>query len=283
MVVVDKATGALATDATQPENREQKVVEVYPAEWAAWARQAGRPEAPRAPATPTPGPAQSPPQASRDGNSTLEVSGPTAGAAVRGQVDLRGTVSGKAFASYRVEYGEGMAPSAWKPVGETRFSPVENGVLERWDAGSLNGPYRLRVTLTERQAPPAPTPPSATPATATPGAPHPPAPAPPTSKVVEIPVVVDNQPPTASLTAPAPGATLKKSEMERLTLNAQVYDNHRIARTDFYVDGQLVGSSTTAPASFQWPMVAGQHTLRAVARDAAGNETATPDVKITVQ
>jgi len=42
LVTVDKTNGYLASILTAPENREGKVVEVYPPEWAEWARAAGR-------------------------------------------------------------------------------------------------------------------------------------------------------------------------------------------------------------------------------------------------
>ncbi|MHB1161026.1 MAG: PBP1A family penicillin-binding protein [Chloroflexota bacterium] len=286
LVVIDKTSGKLAGPSTPPENREEKVVEVYPAEWAAWAKEAGKPEPPQPAEDQSAGQAPQP-VTSRDDNSTLVLDSPTTGAAVRGTAEIRGTAAGKAFASFRIEYGEGSNPTAWKPIGAVHTSPVENGVLERWDTKSLNGLYKLRITLVGRPVappPPAPTPvrPGATPQPAPPPAPTavPVAPAP---KVIEVPVIVDNQAPSVNITFPQENATIKKEQIERIDLTAQVSDNHRISKTDFYVDDQLVGSSSAAPATVQWPSAPGQHTLRAVVRDVAGNETKSKDVKFRVQ
>ena len=285
LVVVDKTTGHLATILTPPENREEKVVEVFPAEWAEWAKAAGRPEPPRPP-TEQELQQASQPAASRDDNSTLVLSSPTSGAAVRGAVEIRGTASGKAFASYRVEYGEGLTPTAWKPIGNEHPSPVDNNLLERWDTKSLNGLYKLRITLTQRPMAPAPTP-APPPGPATPGPVPAPTPvqvlAPLPPKVIEVPVIVDNQPPAVTISSPQDQADLKKEDAQKITIIAQVSDNHRIAKTDFYVDNKPIGSSTGTPASVEWPVASGAHVIYAVTQDAAGNETRSKDVRIVVR
>lgn len=280
-VTVDKRTGELATPSTPPSEREDKVIEVYPPEWQAWAKAAGKEEPPKAPGAQDPS-APPPPLSNREGNSTFMIASPATGAAVRGEVEIRGTATGKGFASYRVEFGEGLNPTTWSPIGGSHTGPVENGVLEKWDAKSLNGLYRLRITLFE-QAVSAPTA-----APARPGQPGPtPAPSPtptrPLTKVLELPVIVDNTPPTVTVTFPSDNADLKQKEMERLTLTAQVSDNHRIARTEFFVDGKPAGSSASTPATLDWPTATGAHVIRAVARDAAGNEARSSDVKIVIR
>ncbi len=289
LVTIDKTTGKLASPSTPPENREEKVVEVYPPEWASWAKDAGKPEPPQ-PATDQ-GPGQAPqPVTSRDDNSTLMLSNPTAGSAMRGTVEIRGTASGKAFASFRVEYGDGLNPTAWKAIGGVHTAPVENGVLERWDTRSLNGLYKLRITLSAR--PPAPPTPAPMPTPPGPrGTPQPiptptpvPTPAPPPApKVIEIPVIVDNQAPTVAISFPQDNATISKDQMPKIAFSAQVSDNHQIAQTDFYVDDKLVGSSSATPATLEWPSAPGQHVLRAVAKDSAGNEATSANVKFRVQ
>jgi membrane carboxypeptidase/penicillin-binding protein PbpC len=283
-VVIDKTTGEPATPETKPEDREEKVIEVYPEAWAAWAKAAGKLTAMPAPSgQPTARPSQ--PVESRDVNSTLVVSGPSNGGIVRGQVEIRGYASGKAFASYRVEVGEGLSPAEWKAIGGDHTGRVENGVLERWDTSGLNGAYKIRVSLTE-QATPATTPiPSATvqpegaPPTATPV----PAASSPRVKTVEVTVIADNTPPAVRLVSPNNETEFKKKDMERLTITAQVSDNHRLAVTEFYVDDKLVGQSNASPATVEWNTDAGVHLLRAVAKDAAGNEARSSDVRITVK
>ena len=104
------------------------------------------------------------PVENRDDFSALAITGPSGGSAVRGEVEITGTASGKAFASYQVEYGEGSDPSSWNPVGGKHSGAVDNGVLERWDTRSLNGLYKIRITLTERPLQPSGPQPTATPA-----------------------------------------------------------------------------------------------------------------------
>lgn len=284
VVTVDKTTGRLATVATPAENREAKVVEVFPPDWAAWAKEAGKPGLPQPPdeqpasTTPTP-------VASQDGSSALVLNSPSPNLSIRGAIDIRGTASGKAFASYKVEYGQGSSPSNWLPLGGVHAAPVDNGVLERWDTKTLDGLYKLRITLTERSVAPTPVPApivrSGTPQPAKPPIPAPIPAGPP--KVVEIPVVVDNTPPLVSISYPTEGATLRMDENPKIALSAQVSDNDKVAKTDFFVDDQLVGSSNSVPATVDWPASTGPHLLRAVARDPAGNETRSADVRFQVQ
>ena len=283
-IEVDKTTGRPATALTKPEDREQKVVAVYPSEWASWAKAAGQiDEVDLAAARAVTAPAQG--VANTDSNSSLIITSPTTGANVRNVFEVRGTASGKGFASYKVEYGEGMAPTSWIPVGGVHTAPVDNGVLEQWDTKGLNGLFKVRVTLNEK-AVPAPTP--GPQPTSQPGQPQPtPAPVPtatpPKTKVLELPVIVDNVAPTISITYPANNADITQKQMEKITITAQVSDNVRIAQTDFYIDNKLVGSSTASPATYDWSVTTGLHTIYAVTKDAAGNETRSSDVKLVVR
>lgn len=285
LVVVDKTTGHLATMLTPPENREERVVEVYPPEWAAWAKAAGKAGPPQPPPDPEQ-PAQ--PVSSQDDNSVLTINSPATNSAIRGVVEIKGSASGKDFASYQVEYGEGLAPTTWKPIGGTHNSPVENNVLERWDTGSLNGPVKIRITLNHKEQP-APTPmPAPQPEPGAPGpAPTPvpaPSPAPLPPKTIEMTVIVDNKPPVVAISSLNDGDTVQVDRTGKVMIAAQVSDNHRISKTDIYVDNRLVGSSTAVPvASVEWTPTPGSHVLFAVTKDAAGNETRSNDVKITVK
>ncbi len=288
-VVIDKTTGRLAGPSTPPENREEKVIEVYPPEWAAWAKAAGKPAPPQPAVDQSPG--QSPqPVASTDSNGSLVVDSPLPGSAIKGQVNIHGTASGKAFASFKVEYGEGLNPTSWKPIGGIHTMPVNNGILERWDTASLNGLYTLRITMATRPAatPTVGPPPPLNLFRSTPQAISTPTPVPaPVStsapKVIQIPVIVDNQPPTAAITFPRNNASLSKDQTPKITFSAQVSDNHKVAQTDFYLDGQLIGSSSASPATLDWNCVPGQHVLHVIVKDSAGNQTTSSDVRFQVK
>jgi glycosidase len=91
----------------------------------------------------------------------------------------------------------------------------------------------------------------------------------------------DSQAPTVRLTAPIAGAPLAGV----VALAAEASDNLGVAAVDFLLDGAVVGSDASAPYSLSWDSTAapnGGHTVAARARDAAGNETTSAGVSVTV-
>jgi hypothetical protein len=103
-----------------------------------------------------------------------------------------------------------------------------------------------------------------------------------TSAAVVVTVSNDTAAPTVSLTAPAAGATVSGSVMVAATAS----DDTGIAGVQFTLDGASLGAEdTTEPYGVSWDTAAttaGSHTLVAVARDAAGNTTASAPVTVTV-
>jgi hypothetical protein len=83
----------------------------------------------------------------------------------------------------------------------------------------------------------------------------------------------DTTAPTVGLTAPSAGATVSGS----VDVAANASDNVGVVGVQFKVDGANVGSEdTTAPYSVSWATTGvanGNHTVTAVARDAAGNSS----------
>ena len=94
------------------------------------------------------------------------------------------------------------------------------------------------------------------------------------------PPVPDTQPPVTSITAPASGATLSGT----VSVTASATDNVGVTSVDFYLDGVLQASDTTAPYAWSWNTTGadGAHTLRTEAHDAAGNLGVSADVPVTV-
>jgi hypothetical protein len=91
----------------------------------------------------------------------------------------------------------------------------------------------------------------------------------------------DNTPPTVSITSPAPGATVAGTT----NVTASAADNRGVASVRFFVDGALLAEDSAAPYSVPWNTTAaadGAHTLTATARDAAGNQTTSSPVGVTV-
>src|SRR3989449_1933727 len=106
-----------------------------------------------------------------------------------------------------------------------------------------------------------------------------------TSAVVSVTVnngVSDTTPPTVSVTAPATGSTVSAT----VTVSAAASDNIGVAGVQFKMDGTNYGAEdTSAPYSTSWNTTTtsnGIHTLTAIARDAAGNQTTSAVVSVTV-
>ncbi|HEY5152229.1 MAG TPA: Ig-like domain-containing protein, partial [Mycobacterium sp.] len=91
----------------------------------------------------------------------------------------------------------------------------------------------------------------------------------------------DTTAPTVELTAPANGATVSGPT----AVTASASDNVGVTKVDFFVDGTLAASDTTAPYGFAWgsaTVTDGSHQLTAKAYDAAGNDATSTTVTVTV-
>jgi hypothetical protein len=92
----------------------------------------------------------------------------------------------------------------------------------------------------------------------------------------------DPTPPVVSITAPAAGTTVSGT----VAVAASATDNVGVVGVQFKLDGVNLGAEDTAsPYSVSWvssTATNGPHTLTAVARDAAGNQTTSTSVGLTV-
>jgi PKD repeat protein len=92
----------------------------------------------------------------------------------------------------------------------------------------------------------------------------------------------DTTPPSVSIASPANGATVSGT----ITVSASASDNVGVAGVQFQLDGVNAGPVlTTAPYSIPWDTATasdGSHTLTAIAADAAGNQTTSAAVTVTV-
>src|SRR5207249_4246245 len=94
--------------------------------------------------------------------------------------------------------------------------------------------------------------------------------------------IADVTPPTVSMTAPSAGSTVSGT----ISVSASATDNVGVVGVQFKLDGANLGAElTTAPYTISWNTTTalnGAHTLKAVARDAAGNSTTSAGVSVTV-
>jgi thermitase len=91
----------------------------------------------------------------------------------------------------------------------------------------------------------------------------------------------DSVAPVVTIIAPTDGARVKGLWNLKVKVNAS--DNVGVSRVELYVDGQLLGTSSYAPATFTWSVrkaAAGPHVFRAYAYDAAGNIGASSAVTV---
>jgi fibronectin type 3 domain-containing protein len=92
----------------------------------------------------------------------------------------------------------------------------------------------------------------------------------------------DSVPPSVSLSAPINASTVSGT----VAVAATASDNVGVSSVQLQVDGSNVGSAdTAAPYNFNWnssSVSSGTHTLRVVAKDAAGNTATSSTVSVTV-
>lgn len=102
------------------------------------------------PPTPTPAPIGQPTAVALPGV-RVEITSPAAGERVRGEVRVVGSAVVPGFQFYKVEWGEGSAPTRWHAVSTTYTREVVNGLLDTWNtAGLPDGTYTLLVTSVDR-------------------------------------------------------------------------------------------------------------------------------------
>ncbi|HMN31642.1 MAG TPA: penicillin-binding transpeptidase domain-containing protein, partial [Caldilineaceae bacterium] len=121
---IDKTTGQLAGPNTPPENRESKVYEILPQEAADWVRENGIEQPPTT--------VSAPPLDSFDPDVALIT--PRVNDYIGGVYEVKGNARGGPF---RLEFGQGLEPSSWTPIGDERGDEVSNGVLQTFDTGPL--------------------------------------------------------------------------------------------------------------------------------------------------
>jgi large repetitive protein len=95
-------------------------------------------------------------------------------------------------------------------------------------------------------------------------------------------VTVDNTPPAVGLTSPLSGTRAEAGTY--VTLSASASDASGVTRVEFYVDGALYTSRTTAPYSASWytGRALGSHVFTVRATDLAGNTALSDPVAIEV-
>lgn len=101
------------------------------------------------------------------------------------------------------------------------------------------------------------------------------------SSNVTVSVINDTTAPSVAITTPYSNATIGGT----VVVNASASDNIGVSKVEFYLNGILKSTATTAPYSFSWNTTTaanGAYTLSAKAYDASGKIGQSPDVVVTV-
>jgi len=94
--------------------------------------------------------------------------------------------------------------------------------------------------------------------------------------------VVQDVPPSVSITSPADGSTFASKSTIALAATATSTDT-TITQVEFYNGSTLIKKVTASPYAYSWPKVAtGTYTITAVATDALGVQTTSSPISVTV-
>ncbi|MDW8291891.1 MAG: transglycosylase domain-containing protein [Anaerolineae bacterium] len=176
-----------------------------------------------------------------------------------GIVPIIGNARGGEWLAYRVYFAPGWnpVPEQWQQIGSDHGEQVSAGLLENWNlAGLREGPYTLKVVRLESNGQLA---------------------------EASIPVTVDNTPPSIRLLPPLGGTNFVIPDDEWVDLVTETRDNYALGRVEFFVNGERIATTTTAPFTVKWLLKqTGTFEIYAVAYDAAGNRTESNRLSITV-
>jgi penicillin-binding protein 1C len=250
---INKLTGKLATVFTPPELVESRVYEVYPPRAADWVRETGLPQ---------------PPMQYDDmfgpslAQGDVAILSPEPYAYIMGGVVIVGNARSDNFHYWRLEYGQGLNPSAWSQIGGEHYNQVTNEPLEFWDISQLDGLYTLQLTVVRHDQ---------------------------GVRQTAIHVNVDNTPPQIKVVNPWEDKVYILEQDGYINIQVDARDNLSMDRVEFFVDDQLVGFTTVAPYSLKWTLTmtgthgyTETHLIHAVAYDAAGNMTESEKVRAQV-
>ncbi|MEJ2148901.1 MAG: Ig-like domain-containing protein [Chloroflexota bacterium] len=242
---INKESGLLATVYTPPDLVEEQVFMVLPPEAADWIREAGIPQPPTEYDT-VPAP---------EAYGDVAITDPAPFSLVRGAITIHGNARDPNFQYYRLDYGEGLNPDNWTQIGQNSYTSRYDDDLGIWDTRPLDGLYSLQLAIVQGSN---------------------------ALNEFTIQVTVDNIPPSIELGYPQDGQQYTFAD-EFVTMQPFVSDNISMDRVEFYVDEQLIATSTVAPFNERWIInEAGTHTIQLRAYDTAGNTAASDRITIEV-
>jgi len=195
---------------------DEGVYEIFPPEAADWVRQQGIPQPPTQYDL-----AYGPSPATGD----VAIISPAPYAYLRETVPIIGNAKAHNFQLYRLEYGQGLNPSAWIQIGDDHYNQVTNAPLEYWDVKGLDGLYTLQLSVVDGGG---------------------------NYRKATTQVTVDNAPPEVELIYPYDGRVYYMEYDEWVNISADAVDNFSMDRVEFYLDNSLLSYSTIPPYNTKW-------------------------------
>ena len=209
---IDTETGQLAGPTTPPERRSTRVYQMLPQEAADWVRANGIEQPPTKQSAGRP----------EDFDADTAIITPTFNSYIGGVAEIVGNARG---GPYRLEFGNGLDPQAWTPIGSEHGEEVTNGVLERFDTTVLGeGIYTLRLTVNRGDGP----------------------------REARIPITIDNSSPEVVLSEPKENRLYVMEDDEQININVLVNDTWAVERVVFFMDNNAFATSTVAPYNERW-------------------------------
>jgi membrane carboxypeptidase/penicillin-binding protein len=242
---INRETGRLATAFTPPDLIDERVYLIVPPEAEAWARLAG---------LPTPPDEYDVIQSLDNTSLDVKITSPSMLSHVSDQVKILGSAAGDDFAYYRLQVGSGLNPRTWLQIGGNVTQPVTAGELGVWDTTGLDGLHTIQLQVVRNDQ---------------------------RVDTAVLQVTVDNQAPQVAILSPMDGQEAIP-RAGQITILAEVQDNLESQRVEFYLNGDLLETRYQMPYAIPWQSKPGEHTLRVVAFDKAGNQ-AEASSKFTVK
>lgn len=166
---------------------------------------------------------------------------------VGGEVSVIGSIDTEGFDFYQVAFGQGPSPAEWSDITGQRDEFTPGVPLAVWNTTGLDGTYVLRLSVVLEDG---------------------------TLETGTAQVIVDNIPPSVVLTTNDDRQIYRWPEDDTISLVAEVADNFRVDRVEFYQNGQFVGIDETFPYGYDHGINRpGNEVFTAVVFDAVGNSS----------
>jgi membrane carboxypeptidase/penicillin-binding protein len=244
--LVNRETGKLATLATPINLVEERIYMIPPPEAVQWAQQTGVAQPPDEYDTIYERAVVDP---------AVQIESPESFEVIRGEVSVLGSAEPEDFAYYRLQFGQGLNPNSWVQVGEDRAQARSGGLLGRWSTDGFNGLFTLQLVVVKESG-----------------------------QVItdEVFVTLDNQPPTLEILTPRNGQRVALADQE-LIIEARASDSTSVHRVTFSINGEILGTMTSPPYAFHWPLQEiGEFEIQVSAVDQPGNRATTDPITIQV-